>query len=108
RPVRADRDRARAIPLRLSCCSGRKPVIVAVTYLEAIREAMAEEMARDERVFLIGEDIGRFGGAFKVTDGLLDRFGSDRIVETPISESAIIGAAVGAAYMGLRPVAELQ
>jgi 2-oxoisovalerate dehydrogenase E1 component beta subunit len=81
---------------------------VAVTYLEAIREAMAEEMARDERVFLIGEDIGRFGGAFKVTDGLLDRFGSDRIVDTPISESAIIGAAVGAAYMGLRPVAELQ
>ncbi|HEY2904921.1 MAG TPA: alpha-ketoacid dehydrogenase subunit beta [Vicinamibacterales bacterium] len=81
---------------------------MAVTYLEAIREAMAEEMARDERVFLIGEDIGRFGGAFKVTDGLLDRFGSDRIVDTPISESAIIGAAVGAAYMGLRPVAELQ
>ncbi len=82
--------------------------MAAVTYLEAIREAMAEEMARDERVFLIGEDIGRFGGAFKVTDGLLDRFGGDRIVDTPISESAIIGAAVGAAYMGLRPVAELQ
>ena len=82
--------------------------MATVTYLEAIREAMAEEMARDERVFLIGEDIGRFGGAFKVTDGLLDRFGSDRIVDTPISESAIIGAAVGAAYMGLRPVAELQ
>jgi 2-oxoisovalerate dehydrogenase E1 component beta subunit len=82
--------------------------VATVTYLEAIREAMAEEMARDERVFLIGEDIGRFGGAFKVTDGLLDRFGSDRIVDTPISESAIIGAAVGAAYMGLRPVAELQ
>jgi 2-oxoisovalerate dehydrogenase E1 component beta subunit len=81
---------------------------VPVTYLEAIREAMAEEMARDERVFLIGEDIGRFGGAFKVTDGLLDRFGSERVVDTPISESAIIGAAVGAAYMGLRPVAELQ
>jgi 2-oxoisovalerate dehydrogenase E1 component beta subunit len=82
--------------------------VAAVTYLEAIREAMAEEMARDERVFLIGEDIGRFGGAFKVTDGLLDRFGADRVVDTPISESAIIGAAVGAAYMGLRPVAELQ
>jgi 2-oxoisovalerate dehydrogenase E1 component beta subunit len=82
--------------------------VATVTYLEAIREAMAEEMARDERVFLIGEDIGRFGGAFKVTDGLLDRCGRDRIVDTPISESAIIGAAVGAAYMGLRPVAELQ
>lgn len=82
--------------------------MAAVTYLEAIREAMAEEMTRDERVFLIGEDIGRFGGAFKATDGLLDRFGRDRVVDTPISESAIIGAAVGAAYMGLRPVAELQ
>jgi pyruvate/2-oxoglutarate/acetoin dehydrogenase E1 component len=82
--------------------------VAAVTYLEAIRDAMAEEMARDDRVFLIGEDIGRFGGAFKVTDGLLDRFGVERVVDTPISESAIIGAAVGAAYMGLRPVAELQ
>jgi 2-oxoisovalerate dehydrogenase E1 component beta subunit len=82
--------------------------VAPVTYLEAIREAMAEEMARDDRVFLIGEDIGRFGGAFKVTDGLLDRFGGDRVIDTPISESAIIGAAVGAAYMGLRPVAELQ
>jgi 2-oxoisovalerate dehydrogenase E1 component beta subunit len=82
--------------------------VAPVTYLEAIREAMAEEMARDERVFLIGEDIGRFGGAFKATDGLLDRFGATRVVDTPISESAIIGAAVGAAYMGLRPVAELQ
>jgi 2-oxoisovalerate dehydrogenase E1 component beta subunit len=82
--------------------------VAPVTYLEAIREAMAEEMARDDRVFLIGEDIGRFGGAFKVTDGLLDRFGGDRVIDTPISESAIIGAAVGAAYMGLRPIAELQ
>jgi 2-oxoisovalerate dehydrogenase E1 component beta subunit len=82
--------------------------VAPVTYLEAIREAMAEEMARDDRVVLIGEDIGRFGGAFKVTDGLLDRFGGDRVIDTPISESAIIGAAVGAAYMGLRPVAELQ
>ena len=77
------------------------------TYLEAIRQALDEEMARDERVFLIGEDIGRFGGAFKVTDGLLDKYG-ERVVDTPISESAIIGAAIGASYMGLRPVAELQ
>jgi pyruvate/2-oxoglutarate/acetoin dehydrogenase E1 component len=82
--------------------------MAAVTYLEAIGEALAEEMARDDRVFLIGEDIGRFGGAFKVTEGLLDRFGGSRVVDTPISESAIIGAAIGAAYMGLRPVAELQ
>jgi 2-oxoisovalerate dehydrogenase E1 component beta subunit len=78
------------------------------TYLEAIRDALSEEMARDERVFLIGEDIGRFGGAFKATEGLLERYGADRVIDTPISESAIIGAAAGAGYMGLRPVAELQ
>src|SRR6476469_2990895 len=77
------------------------------TYLEAIREALDEEMARDERVFLIGEDIGAFGGAFKVTDGLLAKYGA-RVVDTPISESAIVGAAIGASYLGLRPVAELQ
>ena len=79
-----------------------------VTYLEALRQALGEEMARDERVFLIGEDIGPYGGAFKVTEGLVDRFGAGRVVDTPISESAIIGAAVGAAYMGMRPVAEMQ
>ena len=82
--------------------------MAAVTYLEAIREALSEEMTRDERVFLIGEDIGAFGGAFKVTEGLQDRFGGARVIDTPISESAIIGAAIGAAYMGMRPVAELQ
>jgi len=80
---------------------------MTTTYLEAIREALSEEMARDERVFLIGEDIGAFGGAFKVTEGLLPKYGA-RVVDTPISESAILGAAIGAAYMGLRPVAELQ
>jgi pyruvate/2-oxoglutarate/acetoin dehydrogenase E1 component len=79
-----------------------------VTYVDALRQALAEEMARDERVFLIGEDIATYGGAFKVTDGLVDRFGATRVVDTPISESAIIGAAVGAAYMGMRPVAEMQ
>jgi pyruvate/2-oxoglutarate/acetoin dehydrogenase E1 component len=79
-----------------------------VTYVEALRQALAEEMARDERVFLLGEDIGTYGGAFKVTEGLLDRFGQTRVVDTPISESAIVGAAVGAAYMGMRPVAEMQ
>ncbi len=79
-----------------------------VTYLEAIRQGLAEEMARDDRVFLIGEDVGAYGGAFKVTDGLLDRFGKDRVIDTPISETAIIGASIGAAYMGMRPVAELQ
>jgi 2-oxoisovalerate dehydrogenase E1 component beta subunit len=78
------------------------------TYLEAIRQALWEEMERDERVFLIGEDIGVFGGAFKVTLGFLDRFGPDRVIDTPIAESAIVGAASGAALMGLRPVVEMQ
>jgi len=82
--------------------------MAVMTYLEAIRQALFEEMARDERVFLIGEDIGQYGGAFKVTDGLLDRFGETRVIDTPISETAIVGAAIGAAYLGMRPVAELQ
>jgi 2-oxoisovalerate dehydrogenase E1 component beta subunit len=78
------------------------------TYLEAIRQGISEEMERDPNVFLIGEDIGVYGGAFKVTQGLLDRFGEKRVVDTPISESAIVGAAIGASFMGLRPVAEMQ
>ncbi len=79
-----------------------------ITYLEAIRQALFEEMARDENVFCLGEDIGAYGGAFKVTDGLLERFGERRVVDTPISEAAIVGAAAGAAHMGLRPVCEMQ
>jgi 2-oxoisovalerate dehydrogenase E1 component beta subunit len=78
------------------------------TYVDAIREGLREEMARDERVFLIGEDIGAYGGAFKVTDGLVGEFGEERVIDTPISETAIVGAAVGAAMMGMRPVAEMQ
>jgi len=78
------------------------------TYLEAIRQGLWEEMEGDERVFLIGEDVGVYGGAFKVTDGFLDRFGEERVIDTPISEAAIVGASVGAAMMGLRPVAEMQ
>ena len=78
------------------------------TYVDAIREGLREEMARDERVFLIGEDIGAYGGAFKVTDGLVAEFGEERVIDTPISETAIVGAAVGAAMMGMRPVAEMQ
>jgi 2-oxoisovalerate dehydrogenase E1 component beta subunit len=81
---------------------------MTITYLEAIRQGLAEEMARDERVFLIGEDIAAYGGAFKVTEGLADRFGYERVIDTPISETAIIGAAIGASYAGMRPVAELQ
>lgn len=79
-----------------------------VTMLEAIREALWEEMARDERVFLIGEDIGTYGGAFKVTDGFLDAYGDNRVVDTPISEAGFTGAAAGAAHMGMRPVVEMQ
>src|SRR5579872_3744872 len=78
------------------------------TYLEAIREGLWEEMERDPNVFLIGEDIGVYGGAFKVTAGFLEHFGERRVVDTPISESAIVGAAIGASLMGLRPVAEMQ
>jgi len=78
------------------------------TYLEAIREGLWEEMERDPNVFCIGEDIGEYGGAFKVTDGFLQHFGARRVVDTPISEGAIVGASIGAGLMGLRPVAEMQ
>lgn len=79
-----------------------------ITYLAAIREALVEEMERDERVFLLGEDIGAYGGAFKLTAGLLKQFGERRIIDTPIAEAGIVGAAVGAAMAGMRPVAEMQ
>jgi pyruvate/2-oxoglutarate/acetoin dehydrogenase E1 component len=78
------------------------------TMVEAIRQGIWEEMERDPTVFVIGEDVGAYGGAFKVTDGLLDHFSKDRVVDTPISEAAIVGAACGAALMGMRPVAEFQ
>ena len=80
-----------------------------ITYKEALREALREEMRRDATVFLLGEDIGRYwGGAFRVTNGLAEEFGDERVRDTPISESAIIGAAVGAAITGTRPVAEVM
>jgi pyruvate/2-oxoglutarate/acetoin dehydrogenase E1 component len=79
-----------------------------LTYLEAIRQGIWEEMERDPSVFLLGEDIGAYGGAFKVTAGMLEKFGAERVIDTPVSESAIVGAAVGAALMGMRPVAEMQ
>ncbi len=78
------------------------------TYLIAIAEALWEEMERDERVYMLGEDIGVYGGAFKVTEGFLDRFGGNRVIDTPIAEEAIVGMAVGSAMEGLRPVAEFQ
>jgi 2-oxoisovalerate dehydrogenase E1 component beta subunit len=78
------------------------------TFVEAIRQGIWEEMERDPTVFVIGEDVGAYGGAFKVTDGLIDEFGAGRVIDTPISEAAIVGAACGAALMGMRPVAEFQ
>jgi len=79
-----------------------------VTYLEAIREGLWEEMERDERVILLGEDIGAYGGAFKVTEGFLERFGPERVIDTPISETGFTGAAAGLAHLGFRPVVEMQ
>jgi pyruvate/2-oxoglutarate/acetoin dehydrogenase E1 component len=79
-----------------------------MTYLQAISSALRDEMRADERVLLMGEDIGVFGGAFKVTDGFIDEFGPDRVMDTPLAESAIVGCAVGAAVVGLRPVCEMQ
>lgn len=78
------------------------------TYLEALSDGLREEMRRDRSVFLLGEDIGAFGGAFKVTKGFIEEFGPERVIDTPIAEGAIIGVAVGAALMGMRPVAEMQ
>ena len=78
------------------------------TYVEAIRQAMWEEMEQDPNVFLIGEDVGAYGGAFKTSAGMIDHFGSGRVIDTPISEVAIVGAASGAALMGMRPIAEMQ
>ena len=78
------------------------------TYVEAIRQGIWEEMERDQRVFILGEDVGVYGGAFKVTEGMLERFGDLRVIDTPISESAIVGAAIGAALLGMRPIAEMQ
>ncbi len=78
------------------------------TYLIAIAEALWEEMERDERVFLLGEDIGVYGGAFKVTEGFIERFGPERVMDTPLAEEAIVGMALGAAMEGFRPVAEFQ
>jgi 2-oxoisovalerate dehydrogenase E1 component beta subunit len=79
-----------------------------ITFLEALRQGIREEMVRDDRVFILGEDVGAYGGAFKVTEGLFQQFGEGRVIDTPIAEAAIVGAAAGAAHMGMRPVAEMQ
>lgn len=79
-----------------------------ITYREALNEALREEMKRDENIFLIGEDIGLYGGVFRVTQGLIEEFGERRVRQTPISESAIVGTAIGAALTGLRPIVEIM
>src|SRR6201990_3388062 len=86
----------------------RSSHMATMTYLQAISDAMREEMRADERVFLMGEDIGTFGGAFKVTDGFIDEFGPKRVMDTPLAESAIVGCATGAAVEGMRPITEMQ
>ena len=83
-------------------------IMAETTYLEAIRQAMWEEMERDPRVVILGEDIGAYGGAFKATEGFLEKFGRGRVIDTPISEEGYTGVAIGAAYMGLRPIVEFQ
>jgi 2-oxoisovalerate dehydrogenase E1 component beta subunit len=82
--------------------------MAVITYIEAISKGLWEEMERDSSVFLLGEDIGEYGGAFKVTKGFFDHFGSDRVVDTVLAESAILGAATGAALVGMKPIAEMQ
>jgi 2-oxoisovalerate dehydrogenase E1 component beta subunit len=82
--------------------------MTALTYLQAISSALRDELRADDRVLVMGEDIGVFGGAFKVTDGFIDEFGADRVMDTPLAESAIIGCAIGAAVVGMRPVCEMQ
>ena len=79
-----------------------------ITYLQAISSALRDELRADERVLVMGEDIGVFGGAFKVTDGFIEEFGADRVMDTPLAESGIIGTAIGAAVVGMRPVCEMQ
>jgi 2-oxoisovalerate dehydrogenase E1 component beta subunit len=82
--------------------------MATLTYLQAISAALRDELRDDERVLVMGEDIGVFGGAFKVTDGFIDEFGPDRVMDTPLAESGIIGTAIGAAVVGMRPVCEMQ
>jgi 2-oxoisovalerate dehydrogenase E1 component beta subunit len=82
--------------------------MAVITYIDAIRDALREEMERDEKVFILGEDVGVRGGVFRATMGLYERFGAERVLDTPLTESAIVGVGIGAAAYGLRPVAEIQ
>src|SRR5215213_6688872 len=113
-PIRSRRrcsGSGKAFDPRSTATSGRRagePTMAETTYLEAIRQGLFEEMERDPEVLCLGEDIGAYGGAFKVTEGLQARFGERRVIDTPLSEAAIVGAAAGAAHMGMRPVCEMQ
>src|SRR2546426_12519403 len=91
-----------------SAGNGHTPSAAQITFLEAIKQAMFEEMERDPAVILIGEDVGVYGGAFKTSEGLLERFGWERVIDTPISESAITGADCGMSYCGLLPIYGMQ
>jgi len=97
---------SQAVSKVAAACEDRS--VAETTYLEAVRAALRDALRSDERVFLLGEDIGAFGGAFGVTAGLLDEFGEERVLDTPISEEGFVGAAIGAAWMGERPVVEIQ
>lgn len=99
---------AASAPIKSSGAIEPEPGTRVLTYPEAVKEAMAQEMARDESVFVIGEDVGHIGGIFATTRGLIQQFGADRLINTPISEAGIAGAAVGAALSGRRPIAEIQ
>ncbi|WP_202076760.1 alpha-ketoacid dehydrogenase subunit beta [Caldalkalibacillus salinus] len=82
--------------------------MAVISYINAVTQALQEEMARDEKVFVLGEDVGKRGGVFRATEGLYDQFGEARVIDTPLAESAIAGVAIGAAMYGMRPVAEMQ
>ncbi|WP_173916208.1 alpha-ketoacid dehydrogenase subunit beta [Halobacillus sp. Marseille-Q1614] len=82
--------------------------MAVISYIQAVTQALKEEMERDEKVFVLGEDVGKRGGVFRATDGLYDQFGEDRVLDTPLAESAIAGVGIGAAMYGMRPVAEMQ
>ncbi len=79
-----------------------------ISYIQAITQAMEEEMQRDENVFIVGEDVGAKGGVFRATDGLYEKFGENRVIDSPLAESAIVGVSIGAAMYGMRPIAEIQ
>lgn len=82
--------------------------MAVISYIDAVTQALREEMQRDERVFVLGEDVGVRGGVFRATDGLIDTFGPERVLDTPLTESAIAGVSIGASVYGKRPVAEMQ